>query len=494
MAQLVGADEIESFRIQLSEIERSIRSSFRRRTASFRSNSAVSSANDVDPDNESVLQWSEIDRLPTFERLRTSLFDENDGNEPDGKGRRVVDVTKLGALERHMFIEKLIKHIEHDNLRLLQKIRKRIDRAGVKLSAIEVRYTNLSIEAECEVVYGEPLPTLWNSLKSMLSDLVRLPALPSQQQAKISILNDVSGIIKPGRMTLMLGPPGCGKTTLLKALSGNLNKTLKVTGEISYNGYKLEEFVAQKTSAYTSQDDLHIPEMTVRETLDFSSRCQGIGSRAEILTELTRREREAKSVPDPDIDTYMKAIAVEGQKTTLQTDYILKILGLDICADTLVGDAMRRGISGGQKKRLTAGEMIVGPTKALFMDEISNGLDSSTTYRIVACLQQLAHITDATVLVSLLQPAPETFDLFDDIILMSEGKIVYHGPRCDILEFFKDCGFRCPERKGVADFLQEVISRKDQEQYWCKTEQTYSFISIDTLSRKYKGVSLWKEA
>lgn len=125
MAQLVGADEIESFRIELSEIGRSLRSSFQRHTASFRSNSAISFGNDVDPDNESVLQWSAIDRLPTFERLRTSLFD---GNEADGKGRRVVDVTKLGAPERHMFIEKLIKHIEHDNLRLLQKIRKRIDR------------------------------------------------------------------------------------------------------------------------------------------------------------------------------------------------------------------------------------------------------------------------------------------------------------------------------------------------------------------------------
>lgn len=122
----------------------------------------------------------------------------------------------------------------------------------------------------------------------------------------------------------------------------------------------------------------------------------------------------------------------------------------------MVGDAMRRGISGGQKKRLTTGEMIVGPTKALFMDEISNGLDSSTTFQIVAYLRQLVHITDATILVSLLQPAPETFDLFDDIILMAEGIIVFHGPRSHILELFEDCGFRCPERKGVADFLQEV--------------------------------------
>ncbi|KAG9138495.1 hypothetical protein Leryth_012770 [Lithospermum erythrorhizon] len=229
--------------------------------------------------------------------------------------------------------------------------------------------------------------------------------------------------------------------------------------------------------------------MTVRETLDFSSYCQGVGSRADIMTELIRREKESGILPDPDIDAYMKAISVEGQKTTLQTDYILKILGLDICADTIVGDVMRRGISGGQKKRLTTGEMIVSPMRAFFMDEISNGLDSSTTYQIVACLQQLAHLSDATILVSLLQPMPETFDLFDDIILMGEGKIVYHGPQSNVLGFFESSGFRCPLRKGVADFLQEVISRKDQAQYWTRSEQNYTYISIDMFSKKFKETS-----
>ena len=100
--------------------------------------------------------------------------------------------------------------------------------------------------------------------------------------------------------------------------------------------------------------------------------------------------------------------------------------------------------------------MLVGPIKAMFMDKITNGLDISTSFQIVTCLQHLAHITDATILISLLQPSPETFDLFDDIILMAEGKIVYHGPWDHVLAFFEDCGFRCPERKGVADFLQEV--------------------------------------
>lgn len=105
---------------------------------------------------------------------------------------------------------------------------------------------------------------------------------------------------------------------------------------------------------------------------------------------------------------------------------------------------------------LSVGEMIVGPEKALSMDEISNGLDSSTTFQIVSCLQHLVHITDATALISLLQPAPENFDLFDDVILLAEGKIVYQGPRTNICKFFEDCGFKCPERKGIADFLQEV--------------------------------------
>ena len=103
------------------------------------------------------------------------------------------------------------------------------------------------------------------------------------------------------------------------------------------------------------------------------------------------------------------------------------------------------------------GEMIVGPTRAMFMDEISTGLDSSTTFQIVKSLRQFAHVMSGTVMMSLLQPAPETFDLFDDIILLSEGQIVYHGPREHVLEFFAFCGFKCPERKGVADFLQEVL-------------------------------------
>ncbi|KAK7291744.1 hypothetical protein RIF29_07127 [Crotalaria pallida] len=488
MAQLAGDYEIESLRIELAEIGRSIRFSFRSHASSFRSVSSINHAqDDVNDDEEEALRWAEIQRLPTFERITSALFDAHDGMETRGKvqGKQVVDVSKIGAQERHVFIEKLIKNIENDNLRLLQKLRKRIDKVGIKLPTVEVRYQNLCVEAECQVVQGKPIPTLWNTLKGCIFDAINLSALKSHD-SKISIIKDASGIIKPRRMTLLLGPPASGKTTLLMALAGKLDHSLKVQGDISYNGHLLKEFIPQKSSAYVSQYDLHISEMTVRETLDFSARCQGVGSRAELLMEVSRREKEAGIMPDPDLDAYMKATSVKGLKSTLQTDYILKILGLDICADTSVGDHIRRGISGGQKKRLTTGEMIVGPMKALFMDEISNGLDSSTTFQIISCIQHLVHITDATALISLLQPAPETFDLFDDIVLMAEGKIVYHGPRDYILEFFEDRGFKCPQRKGTADFLQEVISKKDQAQYWGSTKEPYSYVSVDQFIKKFK--------
>lgn len=135
----------------------------------------------------------------------------------------------------------------------------------------------------------------------------------------------------------------------------------------------------------------------------------------------------------------------------------MQILGLEVCADTVVGDEMFRGISGGQKKRVTTGEMMVGPSRALFMDEISTGLDSSTTFQIVNSIRQSIHILEGTCVISLLQPAPETYNLFDDVILLSDGQVVYQGPLENVLEFFDYMGFKCPKRKAVADFLQEVI-------------------------------------
>ncbi|XVF82763.1 hypothetical protein PTKIN_Ptkin16aG0075400 [Pterospermum kingtungense] len=426
-------------------------------------------------EDEEELKWAAIERLPTYDRLRKGILKHV---LDEGKvGYEEVDIANLDMHEKKNLMESILRVVEEDNERFLLRLRERTDRVGIDVPKIEVRFENLSIEGDA-YLGTRALPTLLNTTLNTIEGVLGLIKLFPSKKRVVNILRDISGIVKPSRMTLLLGPPGSGKTTLLRALAGKTDTDLGVSGKITYCGHEFREFIPQRTSAYISQHDLHHGEMTVRETLDFSGRCLGVGTRYELLAELSRREKQAGIKPDPEIDAFMKATAMAGQKTSLVTDYVLKILGLDICSDIMVGDDMRRGISGGQKKRVTTGEMLVGPAKALFMDEISTGLDSSTTFQIVRFMKQMVHIMDITMIISLLQPAPETYDLFDDIILLSEGKIVYQGPRENVLEFFESVGFKCPERKGVADFLQEVTSRKDQQQYWSRKNEPYQYVSV----------------
>ncbi|CAN4090924.1 unnamed protein product [Withania somnifera] len=464
-------------------IRGSMRGSIRENSNSIWRNNGVEvfSRSARDEDDEEALKWAALEKLPTYDRLRKGiLFGSQGGSAAE------VDVNDLGFQQRKNLLDRLVKVADEDNEKFLLKLKNRIDRVGIDFPSIEVRFEHVNIEADA-YVGSRALPTFTNFISNFIEGLLdSIHILPSKKRS-VTILKDVSGIVKPCRMTLLLGPPGSGKTTLLLALAGKLDSALRVTGKVTYNGHELHEFVPERTAAYISQHDLHIGEMTVRETLEFSARCQGVGSRYEMLAELSRREKAANIKPDADIDMFMKAASTEGQEAKVITDYVLKILGLDICADTMVGDQMIRGISGGQKKRVTTGEMIVGPSKALFMDEISTGLDSSTTYSIVNSLKQSVHIMKGTALISLLQPAPETYNLFDDIILLSDGYIVYQGPREDVLEFFESMGFKCPDRKGVADFLQEVTSKKDQQQYWVRRDEPYRFITSKEFAEAYQS-------
>ncbi|PHT32775.1 Pleiotropic drug resistance protein 1 [Capsicum baccatum] len=459
----------------------SLRGSLRANSNSVWRNNNVFNRSSRDEDDEEALKWAALEKLPTFDRLRKGLLFGG-----QGVGANEVDIHDLGNQQSKDLIDRLVKVADEDNEKFLLKLRDRIDRVGLDLPTIEVRYEHLNIEADA-FVGSSALPTFLNYMTSFIEPLLNTLHILPNRKKKLTILNDVSGIIKPSRLTLLLGPPGSGKTTLLLGLAGKLDSELRVSGKVTYNGHELNEFVPQRTAAYISQHDLHIGEMTVRETLEFSARCQGVGSRYEMLAELSRREKTANIKPDPDIDIYMKAAATEGQEANVVTDYILKILGLDICADTMVGDDMLRGISGGQKKRVTTAEMLVGPCKAFFMDEISTGLDSSTTYSIVNSLRQTVQIMKGTAVISLLQPAPETYDLFDDIILLSDGLVVYQGPREDVVAFFESMGFKCPERKGVADFLQEVTSKKDQQQYWVRRDEPYRFITSKEFAEAYQA-------
>ncbi|KAK9058873.1 hypothetical protein SSX86_023717 [Deinandra increscens subsp. villosa] len=438
---------------------------------------------------DEALRLAALQRSPTFVRARTSVF-RNFGGE-----FTLVDVSKLSDEEKKIVLDRLVSEVNSNPGLFFDRIRQRFDNVDLKFPKVEVRFQNLQIDAFVHVG-SRALPTLPNSVYNISEAFLRTLRIFPGRRTKLSILNDVSGIIRPSRLTLLLGPPSSGKTTLLLALAGRLGHGLKLSGKITYNGHELNEFVPQRTCAYVSQQDCHMAEMTVRETLQFAECCQGFSYKKDMIMELLRREKNAGIRPDEDLDIFIKTVALGENKTSLVVDYLMKILGLDICADTLVGDEMRKGISGGQMKRLTSGELLVGPSRVLFMDEISTGLDSSTAYQIINYLKHSTRALDGTTVISLLQPDPQTFELFDDLILLCEGRIVYQGPRNGAVSFFASMGFQCPKRKNVADFLQEVTSVKDQEQYWSLDEH-YEYIPVEkfveVFQSNFLGSSLSRE-
>ncbi|XP_024516623.1 ABC transporter G family member 31 [Selaginella moellendorffii] len=437
-----------------------------------------------DNEDAEALMWAALEEFPAYERLRMVFLNEEE--------KVPVDVRYLSRGERQRVLESAFATTDQDNLHLLQRLKERLQRVRIALPTVEVRFEHLRISADVHVG-SRALPSLTNFVRNFVEDMLVSMKIMSSDKKDFKILKDVSGVIKPGRMTLLLGPPGAGKSTLLVALAGKLEADLRATGTITYNGHGFNEFEPLGTSAYIGQEDNHIGEMTVRETLDFSARCQGVGYKNEMLTELVGREKERHIHPDPEIDAFMKAMAVKGKKHSMATDYMMKVLGLEVCADTLVGNEMLRGVSGGQKKRVTTGEMVVGPKKTLFMDEISTGLDSSTTFQIVKCVRNFVHLLEGTVLMALLQPPPETYDLFDDVLLLAEGYVVYLGPRESILHFFELMGFKLPPRKGVADFLQEVTSKKDQKQYWADKSRPYQYIPVAVFAEAFQDYQAGKD-
>uniref|UniRef100_A0A166EM04 ABC transporter domain-containing protein n=1 Tax=Daucus carota subsp. sativus TaxID=79200 RepID=A0A166EM04_DAUCS len=183
-------------------------------------------------DDEVALRLAVLEKLPTHKRVRraivTSVTYGNDDKDNGKVEHKEIDVRKLNRTDRKEFIDRLFKIPKDDNDKFLRNFRRRIDKVGIELPTVEVRFENLTVDAHC-FIGDRTLPTLSNAALNVAEAALSWFGFKSGKKAKLTILKDATGIIKPARMALLLGPPSSGKTTFLLALAGKLDSNLKQT-------------------------------------------------------------------------------------------------------------------------------------------------------------------------------------------------------------------------------------------------------------------------
>ncbi|KAK7342633.1 hypothetical protein VNO80_25589 [Phaseolus coccineus] len=237
------------------------------------------------------------------------------------------------------------------------------------------------------------------------------------------VLNGVTGMVQPGEILAMLGPSGSGKTTLLAALGGKLGG--KLYGSITYNGKAFSNAMKRNTG-FVTQDDVHYPHLTVTETLVFTALLR-------LPSSLSKKEK------------IVHAKAVMAQ------------LGLTKCKDNIIGGPLLRGVSGGEKKRVSIGqEMLINPS-LLFLDEPTSGLDSTTAQRIVSILWELAN-GGRTVVMTIHQPSSRIYCMFHRVLLLSDGNLLYYGNGSEAMEYFTNIGYAPTMALNPSDFLLDLAN------------------------------------
>lgn len=250
------------------------------------------------------------------------------------------------------------------------------------------------------------------------------PTSPVQTSQERSILNNITGMVSPGEILAVLGPSGSGKSTLLNALGGRLHGH-NLTGSVLANGRKLTKPVLKRTG-FVTQDDVLYPHLTVKETLVFCSFL-----------------RLPNTLSKPEKISIAKSVILE--------------LGLDKCENTIIGNSFIRGVSGGERKRVSiAHEMLINPS-LLVLDEPTSGLDSTAAHRLLSTLKSLA-AKGKTVVTSVHQPSSRVYQMFDKVLVLSEGRSIYFGKGNDAMNYFESVGFSPSFPMNPADFLLDLAN------------------------------------
>ena len=229
------------------------------------------------------------------------------------------------------------------------------------------------------------------------------PEPPASDAAHLRLLHDVSAVFEPGEVSALMGPSGAGKTTLLDVVSGRKTAGV-VSGSVFFGASEASKPLLESVAAYVEQFDALLGVLTVKETL--------------------RYQAELKADPRED-----------PAKRSAYVDRLIELLKLRSCEDVVVGDALRRKISGGEAKRCNIGVALVTRPRVLFLDEPTSGLDSRTSCDVVDVMRALAQ-SGVTVLATIHSPSSEAFAQFDAVLMLKRGRVAFAGPLGNAVEWF----------------------------------------------------------
>ena len=252
----------------------------------------------------------------------------------------------------------------------------------------------------------------------------------NKKKCSKAILSDINGVARAGKMTALMGATGSGKTTLLTCLANRtptgvrVNPSTSIAYRINGTYYKFGKALKRRVG-FVEQDDIVLPELTVRSSLTYLARLR--------LGQLSKSAQDKK------------------------VNRVISQLNLEKAADTVVGDTLNRGISGGERKRLAiASELLVSP-RVLFLDEATSGLDSSTALLILKCLAKLCAQDKMTVVCSIHQPSSQCFLCFDDLCFLQNGHCIYMGSVSSSVSKFSALSSRCiPANFNPPDWFMEL--------------------------------------
>ncbi|KAI8147471.1 ABC-2 type transporter-domain-containing protein [Fennellomyces sp. T-0311] len=281
------------------------------------------------------------------------------------------------------------------------------------------------------------IPTVITGLMSLVQPW-KLFGIGSGKSTK-KILHPVSGFVKEGEMLLVLGRPGAGCTTLLKVLSNMRASYTNVAGSVSYGGIDSCTFFKRYRGqvVYNEEEDQHYPTLTTKETLRFALRTKTPGNR----------------LPDESKKLFADKLI-----------YMLgNMLGLTKKMDTTVGGGFVRGLSGGERKRLSIAEAMTTQSSINIWDCATRGLDAASALDYVRSLRIMTDILNKTTVSTLYQASNSIFGLYNKVLLLDNGYCLYFGPVEEAKSYFEDLGFYCPPRKSTPDFLTGICNPLERE-------------------------------